>query len=72
LGCHNQYGGMGIGIIGGTPIIRGSIFKKHRYGLYIRDEANPIIEDLVFGTGSEANDCNVYINNECLSAWPEP
>ena len=70
--CHNQYGGMGIGIMGGTPSIRNSLFESHRYGLYIRDEASPILENLIFGIGDEANDCNIYFNNQCLPAWPEP
>ena len=70
--CHNQFGGMGIGIMGGAPTIKNSLFKNHRYGLYIRDQADPILEDLIFGTGSEANDCNIYLDGQCLPAWPEP
>jgi len=64
--CYNQYGGMGIGVSAGTPAIKNSIFKKHKYGIYIRDGGTPILENLIFGTGDEANDCNIFQESQCI------
>ncbi len=65
--CYNQYGGMGIGISAGAPAIKNSIFKKHKYGINIRDGGAPILENLIFGTGDEANECSIFQENQCIN-----
>jgi len=70
--CHNQYGGYGIGVEGGNSFIKNSLIKKHRYGIHIRDEGEPVLENLIFGTDDEANDCNIFKEGQCINPPPEP
>ncbi len=65
--CYNRYGGAGISANeGDNSIISNSLFKKHKYGLYINSE-NTVLENLSFGTGEEANECNIYKINQCIN-----
>ena len=61
---------MGIGIEAGAPNIKDSLIQKNKYGIFIRDGGDPILEDLTFGAGAEANNCNIFQNNQCINPAP--
>lgn len=68
-GCHNVFISIGVLISGNSPIIKNSLFKKNGYGIRI-NSGSPILSDLIFGTGEEANFCNIFQNNECINPIP--
>jgi parallel beta-helix repeat protein len=69
---QQSYGGSGLVVSGGSPGIKNSTFKKHRYAINIRDGGVPILENLIFGTGGEANECNIFQESQCIDSVPTP
>ena len=68
----NKYGGHAVSIYGGDPTIRNSSFKKSRRAIYVSNNGNSILENLTFGVGDDANECNIFKGNECINPLPEP
>ena len=58
-------------IDGDSPTIKNSTFKDNYYGIYIQS-GEPLLESLTFGTGEEANECNIYKDGKCINPSPSP
>jgi len=70
-GCHNEYGGWALAVEGGNPSISNSSFENNPVGIYI-ESGNPQGANLTFGSGGEANTCNVYSvpSQQCYQGLP--
>jgi len=55
----------------GNPTIQSSLFKKNDYGVRVSN-GSPILDilSLIFGTGEEANTCNIFQNSQCINPAP--
>jgi len=64
---------IGIFMQDGNPTIQSSLFKKNGYGVRI-SSGSPILDipSLIFGTGDEANTCNIFQNSQCINPLPIP
>ena len=70
--CQNQYGGYGLEIEGGKPIIKNSIFKSNIYGIYVKNKKVYKDNQLVSETETEPIiENNNFQNNKESAIWLE-
>ena len=64
VSCANQFGGSGILINGGSPVISNSLFDNNRYGAYITSNAKPLFKDNTF----QNNETVIFLTDSSIDA----